>query len=170
MVDLASRGRAVEQPEPVPEAEPEKLRASPMTTEDPIVTSTPNETAGTVETAPVAVKTDPAVGDNAGVAANSVDDKTNSSVAPEPEDAIEAVAATRPKRSKQRQRSKSKVQNVALATGVAYEAANSEPGVPPIPFVDEVVALDEDIRKLRRQLAGKLSLQNAQLKKMLERF
>lgn len=32
------------------------------------------------------------------------------------------------------------------------------------------MTLDEEIRVLRGQLAGKLKLQNAQLRKMLERF
>jgi hypothetical protein len=35
---------------------------------------------------------------------------------------------------------------------------------------DEMVSLDEEITVLRAQLAAKLRLQNAQLKKMLERF
>lgn len=37
-------------------------------------------------------------------------------------------------------------------------------------FSDEVVGLDEEIRLLRDQLARKLQHQNAQLRKMLERF
>lgn len=41
---------------------------------------------------------------------------------------------------------------------------------PPVRFVDEVALLDEEINQLRRQLAAKLSLQNAQLRRMLERF
>jgi hypothetical protein len=35
---------------------------------------------------------------------------------------------------------------------------------------DDTISLDEEIRVLRGQLAAKLQLQNAQLKKMLERF
>jgi hypothetical protein len=38
------------------------------------------------------------------------------------------------------------------------------------PFFDEASSLDTDIRQLKDQLAGKLRLQNAQLRKMLERF
>ncbi|PDT28003.1 hypothetical protein CO660_20150 [Rhizobium sp. L9] len=37
-------------------------------------------------------------------------------------------------------------------------------------FFDDVASLDEDIKKLKRELARKLQLQNAQLKKMLKRF
>jgi hypothetical protein len=46
--------------------------------------------------------------------------------------------------------------------------AKSSPAVPSVS--DETTSLDDEIRELRRQLAGKLSLQNAQLRKMLERF
>ncbi|OWV72337.1 hypothetical protein ATY76_05760 [Rhizobium sp. R339] len=38
------------------------------------------------------------------------------------------------------------------------------------PFFDDVASLDEEIRALRSELAQKLHRQNAQLKKMLERF
>ncbi|MGO4567118.1 hypothetical protein AB4Z52_19070 [Rhizobium sp. 2YAF20] len=38
------------------------------------------------------------------------------------------------------------------------------------PFFDEAASLDEDIKQLKDQLAQKLRLQNAQLRKMLERF
>jgi hypothetical protein len=37
-------------------------------------------------------------------------------------------------------------------------------------FFDEVAGLDGEIRQLRAALARKLSSQNAQLRKMLERF
>ncbi|MBX5153946.1 hypothetical protein HJB78_23630 [Rhizobium lentis] len=37
-------------------------------------------------------------------------------------------------------------------------------------FFDDVASLDEDIKKLKRELARKLQLQNAQLKTMLKRF
>jgi hypothetical protein len=38
------------------------------------------------------------------------------------------------------------------------------------PFVDEAASLDEDIKQLKDQLVQKLRFQNAQLRKMLERF
>lgn len=69
---------------------------------------------------------------------------------------------TRPKRSI--------AGNVAPAARVEYGTANSQVPAPPMTVSEEVLALDEDIRQLRRQLTEKLSLQNAQLKKMLERF
>lgn len=53
-------------------------------------------------------------------------------------------------------------------------AATIEAVPPPSPEVptvsDNAISLDEEIRLLREQLARKLQLQNAQLKRMLERF
>ncbi|AGS26421.1 hypothetical protein NXC12_PE00293 (plasmid) [Rhizobium etli] len=53
-------------------------------------------------------------------------------------------------------------------------AARSEVVLPPSPGVravsDDAIRLDEEITLLREQLARKLRLQNAQLKRMLERF
>ncbi|MBY3101175.1 hypothetical protein HFO69_26270 [Rhizobium laguerreae] len=54
------------------------------------------------------------------------------------------------------------------------KAAGGEAVPPPSPGVpavsDDAIRLDEEIRLLRDQLARKLQLQNAQLKRMLERF
>ncbi|MBB3649311.1 hypothetical protein FHX14_005545 [Rhizobium sp. BK619] len=45
------------------------------------------------------------------------------------------------------------------------------PPSPAVPtFFDDAICLDEEIRLLRERLARKLRLQNAQLKRMLERF
>lgn len=41
---------------------------------------------------------------------------------------------------------------------------------PIVPIISDEMSLDQEIRVLRDQLAGKLRLQNAQLKQMLERF
>ncbi|MFK0278431.1 hypothetical protein ACIQUG_32505 [Ensifer sp. NPDC090286] len=67
-------------------------------------------------------------------------------------------------------RKRSIARNVAPAARAEYGTANAHVPAPPMTFSEEVLALDEDIRQLRRQLTEKLSLQNAQLKKMLERF
>ncbi|TCU07561.1 hypothetical protein [Rhizobium sullae] len=54
------------------------------------------------------------------------------------------------------------------------KAAGGEAVPPPSPAVpavsDDAIRLDEEIRLLRDQLARKLQLQNAQLRRMLERF
>ena len=49
-------------------------------------------------------------------------------------------------------------------------APRSPPVVSANPLFDEAANLDDDIKQLRDQLAQKLRLQNAQLRKMLERF
>ncbi len=171
MADLASRGRAVEQPERAPEAGPEKHHAPPMAAEAPIVVPTPVEATATVEAAAVEVESDPGAEGTGSAVVETVSDKTRSAIAPEQARAAEPVAPPRRKPSKQQARGKKpNARNVAVAAGVEYGVANSDARVPPIAFADEVAALDEDIRQLRRQLAKKLSLQNAQLKKMLERF
>jgi len=53
---------------------------------------------------------------------------------------------------------------------VGKEPAPQSPLVPANPLFDEAASLDEDIKQLKDQLAQKLRLQNAQLRKMLERF
>ncbi|MCF1494518.1 hypothetical protein GOZ83_13220 [Agrobacterium vitis] len=65
--------------------------------------------------------------------------------------------STRPER---RTRAK-KVEAAAVVLQVSSAAASVS---------DEMVSLDEEIAMLRTQLAGKLRLQNAQLKRMLARF
>ncbi|SCB61583.1 hypothetical protein GA0061105_12027 [Rhizobium aethiopicum] len=89
--------------------------------------------------------------------------------APEPnETSIKARRGPPPSR---RQRTKG-----AQASATARRAAaNHEGQSVPLSsagdaFFDEVASLDEDIKKLRSELARKLQLQNAQLKTMLKRF
>ncbi|WFU05251.1 hypothetical protein QA648_31515 (plasmid) [Rhizobium sp. CB3171] len=65
---------------------------------------------------------------------------------------------------------KARVDAVAQSTGVAHKVPLAQSSSSRDPFFDEVASLDEDIKTLRRQLAQKLQLQNAQLRKMLERF
>ncbi|MBB5661957.1 hypothetical protein GGI64_001293 [Rhizobium leguminosarum] len=70
-----------------------------------------------------------------------------------------------------RARAKKAEAGVAAQSAVAApEEPRSRPSPSRDPFFDEVASLDEDIKKLRSQLAQKLDLQNAQLRKMLERF
>ncbi|MBD9498418.1 hypothetical protein [Ensifer sp. ENS01] len=57
-----------------------------------------------------------------------------------------------------------------MAEVVEYGDRSSGASRPPMTFVDEMTALDEDIRQLRRRLAEKLRLQNTQLKQMLGRY
>ncbi|WP_105439423.1 hypothetical protein [Neorhizobium sp. T25_13] len=88
---------------------------------------------------------DPALSDDAGTAAHD---------APKPSQASEGATRKRSIRGK--------------------KAAGGEAVPPPAPTVpavsDDAIRLDEEIRLLRDQLARKLQLQNAQLKRLLERF
>ncbi|MCJ9722188.1 hypothetical protein MOV66_10945 [Agrobacterium sp. SHOUNA12C] len=50
------------------------------------------------------------------------------------------------------------------------EPVPQSPSASGSPFFDEAASLDDDIKQLKDQLAQKLRLQNAQLRKMLKRF
>ena len=77
--------------------------------------------------------------------------------------------STQPSGSNGQTRTKAKrVKNVAVDGDVPFGGENSAVQPPPMTFLEEVTALDEEIMQLRRQLAAKLRLQNTQLKKMLE--
>ena len=56
----------------------------------------------------------------------------------------------------------------SMKAGVLDVVPQSSADVPTVS--DDTLSLDEEIQLLREQLASKLQLQNAQLKKMLERF
>jgi len=97
------------------------------------------------ENAGPAEAADPALSDEAGTAAHNVSKPSRA-----------GKGATR-KHSRRRK---------AAASSEAVPSPS--PGVPAVSF--DAIILDEEIRLLREQLAGKLQLQNAQLKRMLERF
>ncbi len=65
---------------------------------------------------------------------------------------------------------KTNADNIAVSDVVEYRGDSSGARPAPITFIDEVTALDAEIEHLRRELAAKLLLQNAQLKTMLERY
>ncbi|MBX4967837.1 hypothetical protein [Rhizobium binae] len=60
--------------------------------------------------------------------------------------------------------------NARGAAAAKDEAQSMSPSSARDAVVDDMVSLDEDIKKLRSELARKLQLQNDQLKKMLRRF
>ncbi|MBB4193040.1 hypothetical protein GGE45_001625 [Rhizobium aethiopicum] len=59
---------------------------------------------------------------------------------------------------------------VAPSAAAPHEGQSMQSASSRDAFFDEVASLDEDIKKLRSELARKLERQNAQLKKMLKRF
>ncbi|CDN52135.1 hypothetical protein [Neorhizobium galegae] len=98
-----------------------------------------------IEGARPADAADPVLSDDAGTAAHD---------APKPSQTGEAATRKRSRRGK------------TAARGEAV--APPSPGIPAVS--DDAIRLDEEIRLLRDQLGRKLQLQNAQLKRMLERF
>ncbi|MGG7581125.1 hypothetical protein [Rhizobium sp. Nf11,1] len=58
----------------------------------------------------------------------------------------------------------------ARGAAAKHEGQSVSPSSARDAFFDDVANLDEDIKKLRSELARKLQLQNAQLKTMLKRF
>ncbi|WP_080578898.1 hypothetical protein [Sinorhizobium fredii] len=72
---------------------------------------------------------------------------------------------------RRRERSKNaRAEGVAQSAVATNEAETVQTSSSGDTFFNEVAILDEEIKELRRLLAQKLYLQNAQLKKMLERF
>lgn len=169
MLDLASGGRTAEPPEGVNKTEAENPEAPPTTTDDPV--AAPAIPASDAEMPP-ATASKTVAGDLVSPTADSVAGGDENSFRA-PEQAPPDESADPPKRrpvKRQTRASGSNARNVARAAGVEYGRGDPDVEMRPMTLSDEVAALDEDIGKLRRQLAAKLSLQNAQLKKMLERF
>ncbi|WP_105436556.1 hypothetical protein [Neorhizobium tomejilense] len=127
---------------PVAYEQSEAVSAAPDHSEE-----TANGVHGTadIEDARPAEAADPALSDEAGTVAHN---------APKPSQTGEGEVRKRSTRGKKAE---------------PIEAVPPpSPGVPAVS--DDAIRLDEEIRLLRDQLARKLRLQNAQLKRMLERF
>ncbi|NTJ11626.1 hypothetical protein [Rhizobium lusitanum] len=88
---------------------------------------------------------------------------------PQNERSKQSPRASQPKRSARTKRTRVDVASTKSAnpTNKAQTARSPSPRET---LLDEAVSLDEEITLLRRQLARKLDLQNAQLKKLLQRF
>ncbi|MCY1745084.1 hypothetical protein [Ensifer sp. SL37] len=162
LVQLASLGRTVKAPENTSEIEAEDPADKVA---DPIVEAS-NEEPSSLDAANIDTEV-AAVDQNDGTLATIVDRS--------PADAqvmlSELDGPPQPPPTKRRRRSqKTSAGDVAVAEVVEYGDRRSGAPQPPTTFVDEMKALDEDIRQLRRRLAEKLRLQNTQLKQMLGRY
>ncbi|WP_156134107.1 hypothetical protein [Ensifer sp. ZNC0028] len=170
LLDLASRGRAAGAAEEATKPETEYPHAPPANPGFAIDPSVPDEPATALGVAPIEVASDPGA-EAANSAANVPAGDNTASASPKSADTSERI--DRPKRKPSRRQIRAKKSNaaeVAVAAKVEYGAANSDVHVPQSAFFDEATALDGDIKQLRQDLAEKLSLQNAQLRKLLERF
>ncbi|MGF6178377.1 hypothetical protein [Ensifer sp. 4252] len=173
LLDLASRGRAAEQPASATAAEVAKLdeaSSTPTAAPDAVPIVSPDDAA-----APAVAASNLAASDR-NVETSSIFEEAVGSNEPSTVSADRTPAGERedlpenPPIKRQAPARRSSARNVAVPAGVEYGQDDADVHVPPLTFSEEVLALDEDIRQLRRQLAEKLSSQNAQLKKMLERF
>ena len=176
LVELASLGRAAKEPERAPETTADKPHTPPDAPADvPPAPSLPDRAI-----------TEPMVAASNELAAN-LDAAITDSVATPVDQSREAgtlsidrstaallpdrARSTQPSRSNGQTRTKAKnVTNVAVDGGVPFGGEISAVPLPPMTFLEEVTALDEEIMQLRRQLAAKLRLQNTQIKKMLDRY
>lgn len=166
--DLASGGTATEQAKSAPDIESKTPEARPAPVVEALIASiaeavAPTDTVANESANDRIREASPIVDEPAGPNAPSTD-LTDDAPANDQENPSEDTPIKRQTRLK-----RSIARNVARATRVEYGSGTPAPA-PQTTFCEEVLALDEDIRQLRRQLAEKLSLQNAQLKKMLERF
>ncbi len=156
--DLASRGTAGEHAKSAPDIEtrkseelPAPIVETPIATIDEAVTSADtvaNESANNRLLEPAPVVEEP-IGRN------------------EPSRARRAPS-TQPKTAQRRAR-KTSAKPVAVVD--AIEPKEAQVAVRPPPTLSEqVAALDEEVRQLRRQLSEKLRMQNEQLERLLKRF
>ncbi len=159
LAQLASLGRTVKTSENAPEVETE----DPAGEVDDLVVEGSNEEASSLD----ALNIDAAADQEDGTVVTIVDRSPADAQGMLPEPA----GPPQPPPTKRRRRSrKTSAGDVAVAEVVEYGDRSSGAPQPPMTFVDEMTALDEDVRQLRRRLAEKLRLQNTQLKKMLGRY
>lgn len=154
LAQLASLGRTVKTSENAPEVETE----DPAGEVDDLVVEGSNEEASSLD----ALNIDAAADQEDGTVVTIVDRSPADAQGMLPEPA----GPPQPPPTKRRRRSrKTSAGDVAVAEVVEYGDRSSGAPQPPMTFVDEMTALDEDVRQLRRRLAEKLRLQNTQLKK-----
>ncbi|MFK3968814.1 hypothetical protein ACI2KT_35260 [Ensifer adhaerens] len=162
LVELTSRGRTVKAAENPPETEAEDPADEVA---DPIVEALRKEES----------RLDIASSDTAVVAADEDDRSPSATVeqaTADPQGRLPGpVGPPQPAATKRRRSSrKTGAVDVAVSKLAKYGDGSSGAPQPPMTFVNEMTALNDDIRQLRRQLAQKLRLQNTQLKKMLGRY
>lgn len=167
LLDLTSRGRAVEPRESISEPVSESSDAPSAGMEPPAVAQTTDAVTNAAGTGPSEVENNVvgAGGTNA-VDFEAASHSTNAMAEQVPEQ------AGRPARKPPGRRTRDKRSSTSVAVDPRVEYGSPSVHAPkrPISLADDVAALDEEIRMLRHQLTEKLALQNAQLKKMLERF
>ncbi len=110
----------------------------------------------------------PAGGEEAGKAEPSESRHSDLGAGVPAEITVKSLRKPRPGRPERTQGTRAAV--VARSPVAPHEGQGVQRPSSPNAFFDEVASLDEDIKKLRSELARKLQRQNAQLKTMLKRF
>ena len=179
LAQLTSRGRVAETPAAPSEndaettaIESEAQQVSPL----PVNSTEASDRPDHGETPAVALDATPTVslsGDVEEVQVPARDEVSQSSaeapaLVPQNERSKQSQRAPQPKRPARAKRTR--VDVVAQNTVPSNKAQTAQSPSPRETLLDEAVSLDEEITQLRRQLAQKLDLQNAQLKKLLQRF
>lgn len=170
LAGLASLGRTAKDRPIPPEAEPLKQDEPLLAPEEDIPPSL--ERTVHVTSAGVDVPDEPA--DLTGTVVDPIEriERVSAAIRAEParddDHALERAPSTQPKTVRRRAR-KTSARPVAVVDAIEPEEAPVV--VPPPPILSEqIAALDEEVRQLRRQLSQKLRLQNKQLEGLLKRF
>ncbi|NTH16422.1 hypothetical protein G6L99_30280 [Agrobacterium rhizogenes] len=191
LVELTSRGRAAEMPAAsieddakttAIESEAQQVSVLPLNSteatdrpdhDDPppvdFVATTSNETAGDLDAAPAILLP----GDVEEIQV-PVREKASQSSAeapasvPQNERSRRSPPTLQTKRPARARKARTNVN--AESTRSTNKDQTTQSPSPRETLLDEAISLDEEIRQLRRQLAQKLHLQNAQLKTLLQRF
>jgi hypothetical protein len=166
LLDLTSRGRAVEPRESISEPVSESSDATLAGTDPPAVTQTTDAVTNAAAPEPSEVENNVRADRTNAVHFETASHSTNLVAEQAPEQADRPTRKSLGRQTRDKRSSAS----VAVDPRVEYGSPSMHAPKRPISIEDDVSALDKDIRMLRRQLAEKLELQNAQLKKMLERF
>jgi hypothetical protein len=100
------------------------------------------------------------------------DAKTRTGTAPSPSPDRNSESTPSQARRKTEKRDKRTASSIVVESAFKHKDGQPVEAMPQaVPeFFDEVAGLEDEISQLRVVLAGKLTLQNAQLRKMLERF
>lgn len=167
LAELASLGRAAKQPEA-----PRETEASTLTGPMDLIRAAEDREDDVSRPAAEAMSVRSSTFDNlppniAGVPLNR--EPATSSADPPGLDDHRTLPSQPASAKPQRRTRKTSAKNVVQANSAEYGEVNSSVA-PSATFYEEVAASDEELKRMRRQLADKLRLQNKQLKKLLERF
>ncbi len=183
LTQLASRGKAVDQESPIERnAETEVIESEEQPTPDPEAISIdafdrhdqveerPADVVASSSTGDVEEATDPGVVPSVNIEIGASEPNIQSHAEEPPRAPAPVETEQRTSRRKPDGKKKDRSDVVTLDPSASKQPPTVQSKSAPETFADRAVGLDNEIKQLRCQLAEKLHLQNAQLRKMLERF